>query len=86
MLKQPDSHGEANILLSHLPDDVRVEVGDACRPIKLALGDMLIPAGGAIEGVFFLLSGIAWSLSSPNRGAKPRRELSAKRGSCRREP
>lgn len=59
MLKQPDSHGEANILLSHLPDDVRVEVGDACRPIKLALGDMLIPAGGAIEGVFFLLSGIA---------------------------
>ena len=80
MLKQPDSHGEANILLSHLPDDVRVEVGDACRPIKLALGDMLIPAGGAIEGVFFLLSGIASVVVVTKSGRKTEAGVVGKEG------
>lgn len=59
MLEQPDGHGEANFLLSLLPDDVRREVTGVCKPIKLALGDVLISAGAPIEHVFFLSSGIA---------------------------
>lgn len=59
MLEQPDGHGEANFLLSLLPDDVRREVTGVCQPIKLALGDVLISAGAPIEHVFFLSSGIA---------------------------
>lgn len=59
MLEQPDGHGEGNFLLSLLPDDVRREVTGVCKPIKLALGDVLISAGAPIEHVFFLSSGIA---------------------------
>ncbi|MBB4403577.1 MULTISPECIES: Crp/Fnr family transcriptional regulator [Rhizobium/Agrobacterium group] len=59
MLEQPDGYGEANFLLSLLPDDVRREVTGVCKPIKLALGDVLISAGAPIEHVFFLSSGIA---------------------------
>ena len=59
MLEQPDGHGEANFLLSLLPDDVRREVTGVCKPIKLALGDVLISAGAPIKHVFFLSSGIA---------------------------
>ncbi|CUX24469.1 MULTISPECIES: Crp/Fnr family transcriptional regulator [Agrobacterium] len=59
MLKRSEGHGEANILLSLLPDDIRHEVTSVCRPIKLALGDVLISAGAPVERVFFLLSGIA---------------------------
>lgn len=53
MLKRPDGHDEANILLSLLPDDVRHDVMSVCRPVKLNLGDMLISAGAPIERVFF---------------------------------
>lgn len=59
MLERPNRPDEANILLSLLPDDIRREVTDVCRPIKLALGDVLTPAGAAIERVFFPASGIA---------------------------
>ena len=59
MLKQAEGDGEANFLLSLLPDDIRREVTGVCKPIKLALGDVLISAGAPIEHVFFLSSGIA---------------------------
>lgn len=59
MLKQAEGDGEKNFLLSLLPDDVRREVTGVCKPIKLALGDVLISAGAPVERVFFLSSGIA---------------------------
>lgn len=55
MLKRPDGHNEANILLSLLPDDVRHDVMSVCRPVKLNLGDMLISAGAPIERVFSII-------------------------------
>ena len=80
MLKRPDGHNEANILLSLLPDDVRHDVMSVCRPVKLNLGDMLISAGAPIERVFFPSSGIASIVVVSRSGRKTEAGLVGKEG------
>ncbi len=80
MLERPQGHGEANVLFSLLPEDVRREVVGACSAVELALGDVLISAGAQIERVFFLSSGIASVVVVSKSGRKTEAGLVGREG------
>lgn len=80
MLERPRGDGEANILLSHLPDDVRNEVVGCCRSITLTLGDVLVSAGAPIGRVFFPSSGIASIVVVSKSGRKIEAGIVGKEG------
>lgn len=80
MLERTRGDGEANIVLSLLPDDIRSEVDDLCTPIKLTVGDVLVSAGAPVERVFFPSSGIASVVVVTKSGRKIEAGIVGKEG------